>query len=493
MSECLTRGACAIARLNAFAAVRDLIEERCGLRFDDSQRTSLAASVAARMEQLGLRREDEYLDRLRGDAPTRVETELRNLLNLVTITETCFFRDASQFRMLREHIVPTLISERLASGDTSRTIRIWSAGCSSGEEAYSIAIAIDEMGFFGASSEWTIEIVATDLNTKVLQKARSGVYSPRTVRNIEGRLLERYFTRSENSFVLNDDIRKRVVFEFGNLTQLPMPSSGPQDVVFCKNVAIYFGPEVTRKLMRGLYETLTPRGYLLLGHAESLWHVSDGFSIVEHGRAFCYRKTPPKSMRPNSVGAKAPAATRPRAGVAQAFGPARPDASMHVDYEVCLSAFRAGDWDAAEAGLLTLTTASPTFVPAQLLLGGLYVHRGRFDEATEQAQKVLDLSDLEPRAHLLAGMIAARRQKIDEALQSLRRALYLDDSLALAHFWLGNLYRDRGDLVRACHEYENVVRDWDQHTLQFTEEFAQDLTAEQIVDYCRRALPVHQK
>ena len=123
-------------------------------------------------------------------------------------------------------------------------------------------------------------------------------------------------------------------------------------------------------------------------------------------------------------------------------------------------------------------------MPGLLLLGGVYVHRGRFDEAVAQAEAVLKVSDLEPRAHLLLGMVAARRQRHGEALQSLRRALYLDDSLALGHFWLGNLYRERGDIARACHEYENVVRDWERHSLQVTEEFASDLTAEQLVGFC---------
>ena len=105
-----------------------------------------------------------------------------------------------------------------------------------------------------------------------------------------------------------------------------------------------------------------------------------------------------------------------------------------------------------------------------------------------QAEAVLRVSDLEPRAHLLVGMIAERRRRPDEALQSLRRALYLDDSLALGHFWLGNLYRERGDVARARQEYENVVRDWERHTLQLTEEFASDLTAEQLVGFCRDSL-----
>ena len=138
--------------------------------------------------------------------------------------------------------------------------------------------------------------------------------------------------------------------------------------------------------------------------------------------------------------------------------------------------------------MTALIRSCPTFVPAYLLLGGVYAHRARYDEAVVQAESVLHLTDLEPRAHLLLGMIAARRQRPEDALQSLRRALYLDDSLALAHFWLGNLYRDRGDFARACHEYENVVRDWERRTLSLTEEFASDSTAEQLVEFCRESL-----
>ena len=433
------------------------------------------------MQQLGLDREDEYFARLRGAAPTFVENELRNLLNLVTVTETCFFRDPAQFRLLREHIIPTLIAERSARADASKKIRIWSAGCSSGEEAYSIAITLDEIGLFAACPDWTIEIIGTDLNTKALEKARRGVYSARAVRNIEGRLLAEHFVRDGKTFALSERIKDRVTFEFGNLTQTPMPSTGPQDVVFCKNVAIYFRADVTRKLIKGLHDTLSSDGYLLLGHAETLWQMSEGFALVEHDRAFCYRRTSGVAEKPATPESVVSGFSRTQQ--------VRLKADTTGDqYEFSLAAFRAGDWDAAEAAITALVSASPTFVPGLLLLGGLYVHRGRFEDAMGQAETVLKLSDLEPRAHLLLGMIAARRQRHDEALQSLRRALYLDDSLALGHFWLGNLYRERGDVVRACHEYENVVRDWERHTFQMTEEFAADLTAEQLVAFCSNTL-----
>ena len=431
------------------------------------------------MQQLGLVREDEYFARLRGASPSLVEAELRNLLNLVTVTETCFFRDTSQFRLLREHIIPALMAERLTRANSSKTIRIWSAGCSSGEEAYSIAITLDEMGLFQACPDWTFEIIGTDLNTKALENARRGVYSARALRNVEGVLLDDHFVRAGKMFALTEDIKKRVKFEFGNLTQTPMPSTGPQDIVFCKNVAIYFSADVTRKLMAGLHDTLAADGYLLLGHAESLWQVSDGFTLIEREGAFCYRKNARVARGASPVATEI---RRTPAVVAQGFSPVLADAS--TQYDVCLSAFRAGDWEMAESALSSLVASCPTFVPALLLLGGVYVHRGRFEEAMQQAEAVLKLSDLEPRAHLLVGMIAARRQRHDEALQSLRRALYLDDSLALGHFWLGNLYRERGDVARACLEYENVVRDWERHTLQLTEEFASDLSAEQLVGFC---------
>jgi len=453
------------------------------------------------MQQLGLASEDEYLERLRGAVPRMVEAELRNLLNLVTVTETCFFRDAPQFRLLRDHILPALMAGRTARGNPNRTIRLWSAGCSSGEEAYSIALTLEDMGVYKTCPDWTFEILGTDLNTKVLEKARAGVYSPRAIRNVEGRLRDLHFVGDDRAFRLTDGIKKRVRFEFGNLTQTPMPSTGPQDVVFCKNVTIYFRTDVTRKLIQGLHDTLAPDGYLLLGHAESLWQMSEGFELVEREGAFCYQKrlpAPPKTAAPKSASEKPRKRDVRQKAVRKLVAHRSADLAARsvIDaldetasrYEACLVEFRSGDWYAAESSLTALVAACPTFVPGLLLLGGLYAHRGRFDEALNQAEFVLKISDLEPRAHLLLGMIAARQQRTDEALQSLRRALYLDDSLALAHFWLGNLYRDRGEITRACQEYENVVRDWERHTLELTEEFASDLTAEQLVAYCRDSL-----
>jgi chemotaxis protein methyltransferase CheR len=471
--------------MDHFLQFRDLIEERCGLHFDESQRGSLLASLTARKQQLALERMEDYYDHLRNaNAAASTEAEFRHLINLVTITETCFFRDASQFRMLRERILPELIAARSARSDEEDgparvTIRIWSAGSSSGDEAYSIALTLWDMGAYLTYPQWTFEIVGTDINTKILEVGRRGVYSTRAVRNVDGSLLRRHFRQDGDDFHLDDEIKARVRFEQGNLMQVPMPTNGPQDIVFCKNVAIYFKPDVARRLIQGLHDSIVDGGYLLLGHAESLWQVADGFDLVEHNGAFAYRKTSKGNQKPICVD---------HAATVRGPHPVFPTAPSSEQYEGCLQAFRAGDWVKAEMNLRGLLRSAPTFAPARLLLGGVYAHSGRYDEAADAAASLLKLNDLDARAHLLLGMVAARQQRMDRAMQSLRRALYLDDSLALAHFWLGNIYRDRGDLGRACHEYESVVRGWQRHTFDLTEEFASDLTAEQLVGFCSDSL-----
>jgi chemotaxis protein methyltransferase CheR len=445
-----------------FARFRDLVEDRCGLFFGESRQTSLQASVGIRMQQLGLDDAGAYYERLRGEA---ADDEFRKLIHLVTITETCFLRDPAQFRMLRQHVIPSVLADRERDG--TRALRIWSAGCSSGEEPYSIALTLRDMGLHLTHPDWTFDILGTDLNTERLDAARRGEYGARAVRNVEGAWLRRFFEPSGDQFRLKDDIRRSVRFREGNLTSDRSTGAPPgrADVILCKNVAIYFRPEVTRRLVERLYDALNDGGYLLLGHSESLWQMESGLTLVEHDGVFCYRKDArPKTYPP------APAA----AAGEQATG----------QYERCLEAFRNGEWDQAERDVRELIRASWTFVPAHLLLGGLYAQRGRYAEAREQAEQVLGLDDMDARAYLLLGMIDARAGRCAEAVVSLRRALYLDDALALAYFWLGLLYRDRGDVDRACGEHLELVRRHRQHTLDFTAEFASDLTPAQIVHAC---------
>jgi chemotaxis protein methyltransferase CheR len=462
----------------AFSRFRAFIEDRCGLDFGESRRSSLEAALRTRMRQLGIIDHADYFDRLSGRPEGE---EFCSLINRLTITETCFFRDPAQFRMLRSCILPALL--RAAAG--RRSLRICSAGCSSGAEPYSVALLLRQMGLHITHPDWDIEIVGIDVNTAMLEAAQRAVYSARAVRNVDDECLQQHFTAMGPQYRLNPEIADAVRFEHGSLTQdEPFPPDS-FDIILCKNVAIYFRPEVTRQLVQRLHRAMREGGYLLLGHSESLWQMEQGLTLVEHDGVFCYRK-PLAAETPNR---REPASVIGFQPLSRERSAREEDVPLEPagEYERCLATFRRGDWESVETGVREIIAKNPAFVPARLLLAGLHAHLGRQDEARKEAEAVLLLNDLEPRAHLLLGMIAARAGRHTEAMEGLERALYLDDSLALAYFWLGNLYRERGDNRRACAAHAQAVERYERHQLDFTEEFAADQSPAQIISVCRQS------
>lgn len=474
---------------HGLARIRDMIEATCGLDAGDARASLLDSSIRARMGELRIDTVDGYLARLCSDN----SGEIGALINRVTITETQFFRDPAQFGLLR-HIVRTLLLEREPMGQ--RRLRICSAGCASGEEPYSVALTWREMGLPASHPDWTAEIVGIDVNTDVLAAARHRHYSARAVRNVDEDCLRRYFLPAGRRFQLDERVARAVRFEHGSLTEDGTLGANRYDVILCKNVSIYFRQEITRGLVRRLHAALTPGGYLLLGHSESLWQMEEGLSLVEHAGMFCYRK-PGAGVAPEAADdytyrsgpslATAEGHRRRSAGCSEAFGTLETD-SPGDRYEQCRQTVRSADWARAEREVEALIESQQTFAPGHLLLAGIHVHLGRYAEASACASRVLGLDSRDAKAYLLLGMIAARGGRPQEAVDALRRALDLDDSLALAYFWLGNLYRDQGHGGRACAEYRRAVAMHDRGELDFTEEFAADLNPAQIIDFCRGSL-----
>jgi chemotaxis protein methyltransferase CheR len=265
-----------------FRLLRDLFAEACGLAFGPESRSVVERRLRERLVALGLSSFAEYYHLLRFDE--RGRSELEEAIDLVTINETYFFRESYQLRAYRNEILPMLPQ----IGKGSERLSVWSAGCSTGEEVYSIAMVTRETGMFQGRS---VRIFGSDISRRCVAAARRGVYGPSSFRAIPTEMRKRYFVeRSDGSHVV-DDIRSWC--HFGHLNLLDSTRAlvvGRVDVIFCRNVLIYFDDLSRRRVIEMFYDRLQPGGFLLLGHSESLLNVSTAFELVHLKEDLVYRK-----------------------------------------------------------------------------------------------------------------------------------------------------------------------------------------------------------
>jgi chemotaxis protein methyltransferase CheR len=267
-----------------FRLLRDILYDFAGIHFDEDHQFLLERRLWPRVEALSLGDFGDYLRYLRLASPEARRSELLEMVERVTTNETYFFREAYQLEALRDEILPE-IAEKKPRG---RRLTIWSAGCSTGEEAYTIAMVILESGRF---ADWDVRVFGSDISRKVLAVARKGEYGRASFRNTDGRMLRRWFRDVDGKRQVRDEVRQLVSFGHVNLVDEAMTKMvGEMDVVFCRNVLIYFDQLSRRKVIDVLHEKLRTGGYLLLGHSESLISLSTAFELVHLKNDMVYRK-----------------------------------------------------------------------------------------------------------------------------------------------------------------------------------------------------------
>jgi chemotaxis protein methyltransferase CheR len=275
-------------REEEFRLLRDLVRERFGIIFDDTQRETLRSRLLSRLSHLDLFSFEEYYQFLRF-APDRAE-ELLHMVALLTNNETYFYRERPQLEVFSDVVLRSVRERKAQTG--RREIRVLSAGCSTGEEVYTLAMMIYDSGQFFWN--WDIMVTGIDVDRLALDKARSGLYFHNSFRSIAPSVLERHFTPSGKGACVKEVIRRFVRFRQANLLE---PESyldlGPVDVILCRNVLIYFGDPSIRKVIGLFHDLLAPGGYLLLGHAESLSRITDAFVPVRFPGTMIYRKPEP--------------------------------------------------------------------------------------------------------------------------------------------------------------------------------------------------------
>ena len=259
--------------------IRMLIEERTGIHFDESRERFLSTRVREHMHERGYTRVSELLR-----AARKTNVEYDSLLERMLTQETSFFRYPAVFEAFEKRVLPEIHVSKFWKNP--RTLRVWSAGCSTGEEPYSIAITIaDSLSFADA---WNVEILATDVGKLALKTAEKGIYSGRSLGSVSEKQLGAHFTKIENKFHVKPRLKKMISFAPMNLAA-PV-YVGRMDLIFCMNVLIYFTEERRRAMVQRFYESLEPGGYLFLGHSESISKMPVKFQAIVLGDCILYRK-----------------------------------------------------------------------------------------------------------------------------------------------------------------------------------------------------------
>ncbi len=262
-----------------WSEIRTLIEERSGIHFDDSRERFLTTRIREHMTHKRIARGTDLLRMVRNS-----NVEYDSLLERLLTQETSFFRYPGVFAALERKVIPEMHMKKF--WENPRSLRIWSAGCASGEEPYSIAMTVAETLEFAEA--WNIHILATDISREALQHAERGVYSRRELSNLDLRQLETYFVKVGDQFMVKPKIRNMVSFAPMNLASGVY--MGRFDIIFCMNVLIYFTEERRSQLIQRFHDYLEPGGYLFLGHAESVAKLPVKFETLVQGDSIIYQK-----------------------------------------------------------------------------------------------------------------------------------------------------------------------------------------------------------
>ncbi len=462
-----------------WAQLSDFIADRMGLHFPRQRWDDLQRGLAGAAQEFGFDDAAACIDWLLARPPT--PSQLQVLASHLTIGETYFFRDEPTLEALAHNILPGLIRAR--RGHEQR-LRIWSAGCCSGEEPYSLAILLHQA--LPDLRDWQVTITATDINPRFLHKAAAGVYGEWSFRNAPDGLKERYFRRTaDGRYAIVPQIRKLVNFAHLNLAQDAYPSlatdTNAMDLIFCRNVLMYFTPQQTRTVIGKLHHALVEGGWLAVSPSEASQALFPQFLTVNSPGAILYQKnaaTGPATLRPEPLwmpappgemaGHVAPASTSaaaspwtlPPADTAPTMPPPEPPAPADTALTpeaVAQALYQQGLYaEVVDTLLAALAEHAPEPLAFSLLARAL-ANLGRLADALTWCDRWIAADKLDCSAHYLRAVVLLEQGDFGPARASLQRATYLDPGFVLAHFALGNLARRRGHHGESDKHFANTL------------------------------------
>ncbi|HZL45844.1 MAG TPA: CheR family methyltransferase [Opitutaceae bacterium] len=458
-----------------WSRLSEVIAETTGLHFPRERWDDLQRGLAGAAQEFGFEDAAACVGWLLSAPPTKAQLQV--LASHLTIGETYFFRDKQTLEALAENILPELIRAR--RGHEQR-LRIWSAACCSGEEPYSLAILLHQS--LPDLQDWQVTITATDINARFLHKAAAGIYGEWSFRNAPAGLKERYFNRTaDGRYAIVPEIKKLVTFAYLNLVEDVYPSlatdTNAMDLIFCRNVLMYFTPPQVRKVIGNLRRTLVEGGWLVVSPSEASHALFPQFVSVNFPGAIFYQKsdaTPRTEQRwtpaplSDIAGFVAPATEAPLPWAPPAL-PAQPSPVLLPEdpapaetspapYAVAESFYHQGRYAEAVDTLVASFARHAPDPQAFSLLARALANQGKLADALAWCDRWIAADKLDPAGHYLRAVVLLERGDPEQARSSLQRALYLHPDFVLAHFTSGNLARSRGKAGEADKYFANALR-----------------------------------
>ena len=440
-----------------------LLLDRYGLYFSERRRPELESAINHAFAASPTADFNEYYTLLADRTDGGLEME--RLVNAVTINETYFFRDAAQFDALTQTVLPELIERRRML----RTLRIWSAGCSSGEEPYSIAMLLRDM--LPDVDEWSITILATDVNTAALDRARQGLFGDWAFREARAKdMRPRHFRRVGARWELRPEVRRMVTFNRLNLagTEYPTYASNTMfmDLILCRNVTIYFSEFVTSAVVDRFHDTLTDGGWLVVGHSELSLNVYRRFQTRNFPNTVLYQRDgqslsqptewqwPPRLAAPPAPLPK----TTPPLATPVVSSPTPPPVAEVPPLEQARQLVEFGRSEEARNLLLTLTQSPPVNIDVYILLGQTCANLGDLAAAERWCREALRRNKLALEAYYTLALVLQHQAKLPEAIEALKKVVYIDRNDVLGHFSLARLHYQNGQAPAALKSLDNARR-----------------------------------
>lgn len=489
---------------------KELLHQRSGLHFSASNWRLLERGLQRRMQALQIGTPQRYLAYLNQAADN--QDEFNKLVGLLTVGETCFFRYRAHHDALVQQVFPALITRNTVK----QRLRIWSAGCSTGEEPYSLAMKL--LDNFPQIRHWDVQILATDINKRSLRQAREGVYAERALRQTEDRYRERYFRKLDRFYLIEPQVKRLVHFAHLNLQMDRFPDAdygtADLDLILCRNVLIYFQLETIRQIVARFADSLNPHGYLFLGHAETLQYVSDRFVRHHQHNAFYYQlkdrvavrvaSAPLPAPPGTSIAPPAPGPSPPlRASLPVTPAPSRqppvaarlpqgppPDADQF--YQQAMLAFDREEFATANQ-LLDQVLALRDDHPLALVGKGLIcANQGRYDESRKWCARAIQHDDLCPAAYLLRGLILDMEEQLERALVEYQKVLWLDRDFVMAHYLAAKVHGRLAQSEQQTRALRNAIRTIQKQAGPEIVPFSGGLSRPVFLEICQRELAVLQ-